>query len=71
MWILLTFDLQAGAKPKRKATMEFRNLLFMKDLSAANFRFTLVSLTMKKLFKTRTNRIERNLLDMYDTHVLY
>jgi len=70
MWILVMFDLPTDTKPQRKAATAFRNFLLDEGFERSQFSVYARFVNGKEAFKTRVNRIERNLPEMGDIQVL-
>ena len=70
MWILVMFDLPTDTKPQRKAATDFRNFLLHEGFERSQFSVYARFVNGKEAFKTRVNRIQRNLPDQGDVQIL-
>ncbi len=70
MWILVMFDLPTDTKHQRKSATEFRNFLLDEGFERSQFSVYARFVNGKEAFRTRVNRIERNLPEKGDIQVL-
>ena len=70
MWILVMFDLPTYTKLQRKSANQFRNFLLNEGFEKSQFSVYARFVNGKEAFKTRVNRIERNLPKEGDVQVL-
>lgn len=70
MWIFVMFDLPVGTKPEARAATKFREFLLDQGFEMSQFSVYARFCNGKEQFETYLRRIESNLPDRGDIHVL-
>ena len=70
MWIFVMFDLPVGTKPQARAATKFREFLLDQGFEMSQFSVYARFCNGKEQFETYLRRIESNLPDRGDIHVL-
>ena len=70
MWIFVMFDLPVGTKPEARAATKFREFLLDQGFEMSQFSVYARFCNGKEQFETYLRRIESNLPDRGEIHVL-
>lgn len=70
MWIFVMFDLPVGTKKQSREATKFREFLLDQDFEMSQFSVYARFCNGKDSYETRLRRIERNLHEKGDIHVL-
>lgn len=70
MWIFVMFDLPVGTKPEARAATKFREFLLDQGFEMSQFSVYARFCNGKEQFETYLRRIESNLPDRGEVHVL-
>lgn len=70
MWILVMFDLPVGTKEESRAATKFREYLLDEGFEMSQFSIYTRFCSGKEQYEAYVRRIERNLPDKGDVHIL-